>query len=232
MHLGNGTLYHGDAIQIMRSLPAECIDMVFTDPPYRVISGGMKGRKKGQWAAHAANPQLFKHNDCSPAEYMPEIFRVLKPGTHCYVMTNNLNLRLLLNVAADAGFRFHNLLVWRKNTCTANRWYMKEMELVCMFFKPPARVINNPSSKQIFEYDNPRAKLHPTEKPVALVQHYIENSSAAGDLVLDPFAGSGSTAVAAQQTGRRWITFELDEAYYYGAVGRIARALAIEELKR
>lgn len=226
--LGNGQLIQGDAIQLMRSLPAECVDMVFTDPPYRVISGGTESKHAQGWKTSVLSKndgRIFTHNNCSPSDYMPEMFRVLKPGTHCYVMTNNLNLRDLLNVAAETGFRFHNLLVWRKNTCTANRWYMKEMELVCMFYKPPARVINNPSSKQIFEHDNPRDKRHPTEKPVALVQHYIENSSAPGDLVLDPFAGSGSSALAAQITGRRWLSFELDHAFYYGAIGRIAGAL-------
>jgi len=55
------------------------------------------------------------------------------------------------------------------------------------------------------------------------MQHYIENSSQEGDLVLDPFAGSGSTAVAAQQSGRRWLSMEMDSSFYYAAVARIAR---------
>lgn len=220
--IGNGTFLLTDAIEHMQSMPDECIDMIFTDPPYRVISGGMVGcAERGQFKMHTANPQLFKHNSVSISDYMTQFYRLLKPGTHCYVMTNNLNLRELLNVAESVGFGFHNLLVWRKNTCNANRWYMKEMEMVCFFYKKPAKRIVNAGSKQIFEAPNPRDKRHPTEKPIELMQHYIENSSAVGDLVLDPFAGSGSTAIAAQRLGRRWLSIEMDPVFYYGAAARI-----------
>lgn len=109
----------------------------------------------------------------------------------------------------------------RKNTCTANRWYMKEMELVCFFYKKPAKKINNAGSKQIFEFDNPKNKRHPTEKPVELIAHYIENSTQPDEIVLDPFAGSGSSAIAAQLTGRRWISFESDDTHFYPAMCRI-----------
>ena len=138
-------------------------------------------------------------------------------------MINVLNLEELLTVARDAGFKLHNVLTWDKRTATANRWYMNDCEFTCFFYKGAARRINNCGSKRRFIADNPRNKMHPTEKPVSLMQHYIENSSQEGDLVLDPFAGSGSTAVAAQQSGRRWLSMEMDNGFYYAAVARIAR---------
>jgi DNA modification methylase len=125
-------------------------------------------------------------------------------------------------VAEEVGFNFHNLLAWRKNTCTANRWYMKEMELICFFYKKPAKAIINMSSKQIFEFDNPTNKKHPTEKPYQLVEHYILNSSLEGELVLDPFGGSGTTAIAAINTNRKWVCIEKDETYYSKAIKRIS----------
>jgi site-specific DNA-methyltransferase (adenine-specific) len=224
MQIENGTFLLTDAIQHMLDMPDECIDMVFTDPPYRTISGGTKsshvsGFSKSVLAAN--DGKIFQHNNVSVLDYMTQFYRLLKPCTHCYVMTNNLNLRELLSVAESVGFGFHNLLAWRKNTCNANRWYMKEMELVCFFYKKPAKRIVNAGSKQIFEAPNPRDKRHPTEKPVELMQHYIENSSAVGDLVFDPFAGSGSTAIAAQSAGRRWLSIELDPVFYYSAAARI-----------
>ena len=201
-----GTLYLADALALMRSLPSECIDMVFTDPPYRVHTGGTEhSKRRGQFKMHHDKPQLFKHNDCAIADYMPELYRLLKPGSHCYVMTNNLNLRELLNVGVETGFHFHNLLRWEKGNVTANRWYMKDCEHVVFFGKPPAKAINNCGSKQTFAVPNipGRERSHPTEKPVMLVKHYIENSSLPGEIVFDPFAGSGSTALAAIASGRR-----------------------------
>ena len=160
---------------------------------------------------------------CALPIYLPEIYRVLKPGSHCYVMTNNLNLRDLLNVGAAVGFHFHNLLRWDKSNVTANRWYMKDSEHIVFFGKSPAKAINDCGSKQGFKVANiPSAdRSHPTEKPVALVAHYIENSSAPSDLVFDPFAGSGSTAVAAIALGRRWLSLEIDPEYFLAAALRI-----------
>lgn len=224
INLRNGQFHHADAIQYMLSLPDECINLIVTDPPYRTISGGnaptpLSGFRSSVLSAN--DGKLFRFNDIAIRDYMEQFYRLLKPGSHCYVMTNNLNLRELLNVAADVGFGFHNLLAWRKNTCTANRWYMKECEWTCLFYKRPAVRIRDAGSKQIFEADNPRNKRHPTEKPVELMQHYVLNSSDPGDIVLDPFAGSGSTAMACEATGRRWISVECDPVYYYAAVGRV-----------
>ena len=225
--VGRGRLHQCCGVDLMRSLPDNSVDMIFTDPPYRTISGGTKPALGFGWRTSVLKDndgKIFEHNGILPEDYLPEMFRVMKPGSHAYVMTNNLNLRQMLCAADDAGFGFHNLLVWRKNTCTANRWYMKEMELVLFLYKKPARKINNPGSKQIFEADNPRDKIHPTQKPVALPQHYILNSSQEGDLVLDPFAGSGSTAVAAAITNRRWISAEIDSQYFYVALDQVRRA--------
>lgn len=217
---------------VLRGLPEACIDCVVTDPPYRVISGGMRiENEKNGYATSVVkgieNGRVFKHNDIEPEQWLPELFRVLKPGTHCYIMTNNLNLERMLTLARAVGFHFSNLLIWEKNNVNANRYYMKGTELTLFFQKKPARTINNAGSKQIYRADNPRNKLHPTEKPIELMQHYIENSTAPGQVILDPFAGSGATLVAAHLTGRAWVGAEIDPAYHLGACGRLYAAGAI-----
>lgn len=220
--IGNGILYHGDALALMRAMPSESVDMIWTDPPYDVISGGNASAiARGEWGGHLRpnDGKIFKHNDIKPSEYMPEFYRVLKPGTHCYVMINNKNLRALLNAANDAGFGFHNLLDWQKNNANANRWYMKTKEPVLFFHKKPAKTINFPGSKDSFACDNIRGKWHPTQKPVELMRHHIENSSQPGEIIFDPFSGSGATLVAAQQSGRRWIGCELDTEFYMRSCG-------------
>lgn len=217
-------LYHGDCLAVLRGFPAASIDMIFTDPPYRVISGGTSSIPAQRWKGSvlsANDGKIFQHNEIEISQYMPELFRVLKDGTHCYVMTNNINLKDLLTEAERAGFRFHNLLAWRKNTCTANRWYMKELELVCFFYKPPAKRITNAGSKQLFEFDNMKNKSHPTEKPWQLPAHYIENSSAFGATVLDPFMGTGSTGEACARLGRKFIGIEMCEGYFQAASERL-----------
>lgn len=223
----NCRLIHGDCLVEMARLEAGSVDMVLCDPPYRVISGGTSSELAAGYKGSILKKndgKIFTHNNIKISEYMPEFFRVLKPGSHCYVMTNNLNLRELLNVADAVGFGFHNLLAWRKNNCTANRWYMKETELVCFFYKRPAKPIVNMGSKQIFECDNVRDRQHPTQKPVELMAHYIKNSSVVGNVILDPFAGSGTTLVAAINTGRNFIGIERDENYFAIARKRIGEA--------
>lgn len=223
----SGTLYNAGAVELLQRFPADCFDCVVTDPPYRVISGGMRiDNEKNGYATSAVKGieggKIFEHNDTTPEEWLPALYRVLKPNSHAYIMTNNLNLERMLRVARLAGFHFSNLLIWEKNNVNANRYYMKNIELTLFFQKKPAKTINNPGSKQIFKFDNPRNKLHPTEKPVELMRHYIENSTLPGQVVLDPFAGSGSTAVAAAQARRQWVAIEKDPAYYLGAVGRLS----------
>ena len=224
------TLHNCNALDLMRSMQPDTIDCIITDPPYATISGGIN-RAEGYGLAQSVigsnDGKIFKHNDTPASEYMPELYRVLRNGGHCYVMTNVLNLRDMLNIAHSVGFGLHNVLIWQKNTGTPNRWYMKFAEYTLFLRKGPARTINYPGSSNIYSARNPRDKAHPTEKPVELMEHYILNSTEPGETVFDPFAGSGSTLVAAARTGRKWIGCEIDPAYYYPAIGRLWKEMAL-----
>lgn len=230
----NATLHNGDAMQVMALIPKNSVDLVLTDPPFRVISGGKNDGKVGRPTGILAknDGKIFKHNNIKPSEYLPELFRVLKPGRDAYVMVNNLTLREMLNAADDAGFAFHGLLSWDKNTCTPSRWYMKDREWIVYLYKAPARPINNPSSKQGFACDNPRGKSHPTEKPVELMAHYVTNSTKRGQTVFDPFMGSGSTGIAALANGRKFIGIEIDPDYFTVAEKRINEPIAANDNKQ
>lgn len=170
------------------------------------------------------NRKLFKHqNGVSIYSWMDEIYRVLKDDTHAYIFTNCLNMKDMISYAEAVGFKLHNILVWEKNNCTPSQFYMKNCEYVLFLRKGKARWINNiGGSKTVHKFDNIiGCKNHPTEKPVDLLTFYIENSSMQGDLVLDPFMGSGSTGVACAQCGRRFLGFEIDKQYYDIASKRI-----------
>lgn len=212
----NITLYHDDCMNVLKNISDNSIDLVVTDPPYKVISGG-KPHKKGQPSGMLSknDGKIFKYNNIKPEVWMPEVYRVLKEGTHCYIMTNTINLEDYLRIARECGFGLHNVLSWEKNNCTPSRWYMKNGEFTLFLRKGKAKAINNLGSKMIHSFDNIIGnKIHPTEKPVELMKFYIENSSNVGDIVLDPFMGSNSTGRACRELDRKFIGIEIDDEYF------------------
>lgn len=103
------------------------MDLVVTDPPYKTITGGDSNvknsvRPKGMLSG---NRKLFQHQKLEISAWIPEVFRVLKNGSHCYIFTNVLNLTDMLNGTRKVGFQLHNLLVWEKNNCTPSQYYSR-----------------------------------------------------------------------------------------------------------
>ena len=231
-------LHKGDCLELMRGMGTESIDLIVTDPPYKVATGGVpnetnnvilnKNRPKGILTEHS---QLIK---IIPkfSDWIPECYRVLKNGSHAYFMINSSNLIELANGIEKAGFKIHNILTWKKNNCTPSQFYMKNCEFVIFCRKGKAKYINNiGDSKTVHEFNNISGKkVHPTEKPIELMKFYIENSSEENDTVLDPFMGSGSTGVACVNTFRNFIGFEIDENYFNIATKRIEEAQELNEL--
>jgi site-specific DNA-methyltransferase (adenine-specific) len=222
-----GKLYHGDCLEVMKDIEDNSIDLIVTDPPYKIISGGCtivpnknepKGifnrrEKRKDWSDNARSGKLFNENDIKFEQWIPEMYRVLKDGTHFYTMCNDRNMQNMLNISIQSKFKLVNILAWKKNNCTPNRYYMKNMEFILMFRKGSAKTINNIGTKQCLEFDNIKGKLHPTEKPIDLIKTLVENSSNENNIVLDPFVGSGSTLVACKNTNRKYIGIEKDEKY-------------------
>lgn len=143
-------LHNGDALDILASMEDESIDLVVTDPPYKCISGG-KPKSKGQPSGMLSknDGKIFNENDIAIEDWMPQLYRVLKNGSHAYVMTNLLNLETMMLVARQVGFNIHNLLVWEKNNATPCRWYMKNAEFTLFLRKGKAKRINNVGSKMV-----------------------------------------------------------------------------------
>ena len=120
------------------------------------------------------------------------------------------------------GFKYQQLIVWDKGNSTPTQYYLNSYELVLMLRKGKAKYINNIGTKNILKIPNIKGtKSHPTEKPVELMQIFIENSSNENDIVLDPFIGSGSTAVVCIESNRKFVGCEIDKKYYEIAQNRI-----------
>lgn len=249
--------YNMDCMEGMKEIPDNSVDCVVTDCPYRIVSGGCtndavkigRSRKReahggcyvgdtnhvnlggifnefNEWC-YTKEGKLFKYNEIKFEEWLPVLYRVLKSGSHCYIMVNARNLKDLQQAAENVGFIFQNLLVWDKGNSLPNKYYMNSYELILMLRKGGAKNINNMGTSNILRVPNiMRNKNHPTEKPVELMKILIKNSTNKSEIVLDPFMGSGSTGVAAKQLNRKFIGFEIDETYYKSAKERIERETA------
>ena len=221
-------IYNEDCMKIMAGLPDESIDLIVTDPPYRVTSKGSAGNTGGMLQkAINKSGKVFKFNDIECEEYAPEFFRLLKDGSHCYVMTNHVNLINMLNTFTGVGFHFIKSLIWNKGNKIMGQYYMSQFEYILFFRKGKGVKINNCGTSDIISIPNKKTKdadgnnIHDTEKPVALMKVLIENSSKEGDTVLDPFLGVGASGIAAAALHREFIGTEIDENYFNIAKARI-----------
>jgi DNA modification methylase len=222
--IGNATLYLGDAIEVLPTLaPA---DLICTDPPYLVSKGGFAANLQleggfGGWMKDYGNQGDIVDCSIEFADWMPLAFAALNDRAHAYFMTNGRNVRDMQDAGEIAGFRLHTLLVWDKRTALPNKYYQNVTEFALFMFKGKAKTINDPSSKNLVSIFQRDDSPHPTEKPVSLMQYWIGNSTDAGDTVLDPFMGSGTTGVAAAQLNRAFVGIEKDTKWFDIACRRI-----------
>ena len=224
-------LRQGDCLEVLKSMPSESIDLIVTDPPYKTTSRGNAGNSGGMLQKEINKKgQVFNFNDIDCEKYAPEFYRVLKDGSHCYIMTNHINLIHILNTFTANGFHFIKSLIWDKGNKIMGQYYMSQFEYILFFRKGKGIKINNCGTSDILSVPNKKLKdtngknLHDTEKPVNLMKILIENSSAENELVLDPFMGIGSTGIACMNTNRNFIGIELDQKYFEIAKERIYKA--------
>ena len=220
-------VYNTDAIEWLKTLDNDSVDLIVSDPPYRVTQHGHSGlggifkTKVGE--DKKLNGKLFEHNEVDVNDYAGELYRVLKPDSHCYIMTNDRNLQNFLNVFTNIGFNFCKLLIWDKQNKITNQYYMNQVEYILFMYKGRNKQINNCGTSNLLSVNNVKNKTHnhPTEKPVELMEILIKNSTNEGDLVLDPFVGVGATPVACQNLKRNFIGCELDKNYYDTTMERL-----------
>ena len=218
----------GHAIELIKTIPSDSIDCVVTDPPYRVTSRGNAGNSGGMFKKDInLKGKVFAENDVKIQDFASELFRVLKEQTHCYVMCNQINLQPYLNELERVGFKITKVLIWDKGNKINSQWYMGQVEFIIFCRKGRAKRVNNCGISELIAIPNKKTKrkdgtnYHDTEKPVALMELLVKQSTIGGDVVLDPFVGIGATAIACLKNGRRFVGFELDYNYYTIAVGRV-----------
>lgn len=198
-------LRQSDAVHWLRTLPSEMADGIITDPPYESLEKhraiGTTTRLKHSKASSNDWFTIFPNERFE--ELFIEVYRVLRPDSHFYLFCDQETMFFAKPVAEACGFKFWKPLVWDKMKIGMGYHYRARYELI-LFFEKGKRKLNNLGLPDVIQA--PRVhKGYPTEKPVLVSQILIEQSTKAGQLVVDPFMGSASTGVAALTSGRNFL---------------------------
>lgn len=222
------TITNEDCRNVLKSIDDESIDLIVTDPPYKMTSRGGVGTTGGMLLNDVVNSGNVFENVIDVTEYASEFYRVLKDSSHLYVMCNNVNLIKFLNHFEEVGFHFIKSLIWDKMNKICGTFYMGQYEYILFFRKGAGKQINYCGTSDIIRILNKKTTgldgkpLHITEKPIELMEILVRNSSNTGDTVLDPFVGIGSTAIACKHLDRNFIGCEIDKKYFDIATQRLS----------
>ena len=201
-------LIYGDCFTKLKGISDETVDMVLTDPPY-----GMSFQSNFRKTKHSKidNDGSIEWVD----SWAEELYRVCKNNTAHYVFCSFHNLDKF-KISLEKYFKIKNILVWEKNNTSMGDLkadFAPKCEFI-LFIQKGRRLINGKRDPNVMKFKRTGNKLHPTEKPVDLMEYLITKFSDEGQTILDPFMGSGSTGVACKNLNRNFIGIELDDTYY------------------
>ncbi|MEM8970917.1 MAG: site-specific DNA-methyltransferase [Pseudomonadota bacterium] len=238
--IGSISLYCGDARDILPELGLKA-DLVLSDPPYSVTSGGRGGSMGGM-----LSPKTYDNSGrffpLVPWSQQADLIEAnMAESSRAIIMTSDKQMGLARNAYEDAGLKFHRLLIWNKGSAPASRVFMQPCEFGLYLYKGRFRSLLNCGasalqslprckvSSQYLPVGTPHEKLknHPTEKPVNLMKEWARLTTRPGELVLDPFMGSGSTLVAAAQLGLPAVGIEIDPVWFGVARKRVEAAVEV-----
>jgi DNA modification methylase len=210
----------GDCLEVMKTLPDASVDAVVTDPPYGINTKSDGLGKLSPWADLCNSAYWY-------AAWIAECRRLLKPTGCLWSCLNWRSLVTFQKATCDARWSIESVLVWDKDwPSTASPKALRPCyEMVALWAMPNFSLLDR-SARDILQvkWSGHKPHGHPAEKPVELMAFCIKHGSPAGGTVLDPFTGSGTTGVAALQTGRRFLGIELDPGYFAVAEKRVRDA--------
>ena len=209
-----------DAIEWLKTLDAKSVDLVLTDPAYESLE---KHRTRG------TTPRLKDWFDTVPNDYFGEFFaecyRVLKRNAHLYLICDQETMFAIKPMGEAAGFKFWKPIVWDKQKIGMGYHYRSRCEFI-LFFEKGKRKLNDLGTPDVLSF--PRVdRGYPTEKPTALLQVLIGQSTNPGDLVIDPFMGGGSTGAAALNCNRNFSGCDISDAGFKYSYDRLVPRIPI-----
>lgn len=251
-----GQILTGDCVEAMRSLPSASVDMVFADPPYNLQLGGDLSRPDGSHVDavtdHWDQFDSFAAYDKFTREWLTEARRVLKPSGSLWVIGSYHNIFRVGAMLQDMGFWILNDIIWRKSNPMPNfkgtRFTNAHETLIWASMGEKSKyTFNYRAMKTLNDELQMRSdwvlpicsgqerlkkggsKVHPTQKPESLLYRLMLATTNKGDVVLDPFFGTGTTGAVAKRLGRQWIGCEREGTYRDAALERIEMALPLDE---
>ena len=215
--MNENKIIHGDCINEMQKIPNNSIHLIITDPPYGDNVGYGWNNKK---IKNNKNPLM----NCLA---LAEFYRILKKNSSVYIFTNWKHYPFLTEfILRYTKFKIRHLVVWKKHNFGLGWAFRHQYELILVLEKgKPKYNFKNFSDVQNATHINHNKENHPHQKPVDLLKKMIEHSSKEGEIVLDPFCGSGSVCVACQEMKRKWIGIEIDGKWCGVAMGRMRNPL-------
>lgn len=251
-----GRIIPGDCVEAMRTIPDASVDMIFADPPYNLQLGGDLSRPDGSHVDAVTDDwdkfSSFAAYDAFTRDWLAEARRVLKPEGSIWVIGSYHNIFRVGAIMQDMGFWILNDIVWRKANPMPNfkgtRFTNAHETLIWAAMGEKARyTFNYRAMKTLNDELQMRSdwvlpicggserlkkgghKVHPTQKPEALLYRVMLATTNKGDVVLDPFFGTGTTGAVAKRLGRDWIGCERESVYRDAAIERIEMALPLDE---
>ncbi|EJL6392718.1 site-specific DNA-methyltransferase [Vibrio vulnificus] len=216
-------VFKEDAVEWLSTLADASVDLVITDPPYESLE---KHRKIGTTTrlkvSKASSNQWFQIFPNERFEsLLQEVYRVLKKNSHFYLFCDQETMFVIKPIAEKVGFKFWKPIVWDKVTIGMGYHYRARHEYI-LFFEKGKRKLNDLGVPDILQSKRVY-RGYPTEKPVDLLEVLISQSSTEGELVMDPFFGSGSTLVAAKKLNRNCIGCDISDAAHEHFQGRVEK---------
>lgn len=216
------TLYHGDALEVLPTIAAGSVDLCVTDPPYVIgaVSAGSLGSKSGGWADMMNSSLWF-------SAWYREVSRTLRHTGAMWSFANWRTLPVVMRAALDAGLPVTSLMVWDKEWIgPGGPQGLRPSYEICALLAHPGFAIPNRGIPDVWRHKvgSHKPNGHPAEKPAALMERIMRASAVPpGGLVLDPFVGSGTTAMAAKGMGLRCVAIEAEEKWCEVAASRLSQ---------
>ncbi|WP_083090456.1 DNA-methyltransferase [Actinomyces vulturis] len=238
-------LIHGDCAVELPKISSNSVDLVLTDPPYN-LGSFMKGRNTNLGAMRSNFFVDAGWDDCSTDQWktLMDLFlshsaRILKPGGSAVVFMSVVKMETMILLAQKHGFYYKTTGVWHKTNPmprNMNLHYVNSTELWAYFvygaktgtFNNDGKLLHDFLQSSVTPKNEKLFGVHPTQKPLSIMEHFVSTLSNVNDCVLDPFMGSGSSMVAARKLGRRYIGIEKEANYYVLARKRLDPASAQE----
>ncbi|PMP73816.1 MAG: hypothetical protein C0180_05770 [Aciduliprofundum sp.] len=252
MNIEFNRIYNMNCLEGMKYIPDNSIDLLLTDPPYMISQKNKRINRKnmrteayrremdinldfGEWD-HFESEQEYEE---FTKKWMTLTYNKLKNGGWFMVFFDKNKICLLEKIAKELGITSKTIFVWAKTNPTPHfrrMNFVSATEFIWMGVKGNTHMKNYQRQTEMYNYMLYPNKStygetgHPTEKPIEILKRIIKPTTVENDVVLDPFMGSGSTAIASIQLNRRFIGFEINKEYYNMAMQRVSKAISQTKL--